>query len=77
MPSVLKNAPQIFHRRIHNILKDLNYCCLVYTHHILVFSNFMEQQEDEVLSITKGFIDYDDQKKLSFKFVNLKCNVDR
>jgi len=37
----------------------------------------MEQQEDEVLSITKGFIDYDDQKKLSFKFVNLKCNVDR
>ena len=33
----LKNAPQIFQRRIDNIFKDLNYCCLVYIDDILVF----------------------------------------
>ena len=33
----VKNAPQIFQRRIDNIFKDLNHCCLVYIDDILVF----------------------------------------
>jgi len=30
MPFGLKNAPLIFQRRMYNIFKDLNQCCLVY-----------------------------------------------
>jgi len=37
-PFGLKNAPQIFQRRIGNIFKDLNDCCLTYIDDILVFS---------------------------------------
>jgi len=29
MPFGLKNAPQIFQRRMDSIFKDLNLCCLV------------------------------------------------
>jgi len=42
MPFGLKNAPQIFRRRMDNILKDLNHCCLVYIDDILVFSKTIE-----------------------------------
>ena len=35
MPFDLKNAPQIFQRRMDNIFKDLNHCCLVYIDDIL------------------------------------------
>ena len=45
MPSCLKNAPQIFQRRIDNIFKDLNHCCLVYSDDILVFSKTIEQHK--------------------------------
>jgi len=38
----LKNALQIFQRRIDNIFKDLNYYCLVYIDDILISSNAME-----------------------------------
>ena len=37
MPFGLKNAPQIFQRRLDNIFKDLNHCSLVYINDILVF----------------------------------------
>jgi len=33
----LKNAPQIFQRRMYNIFKDLNHCYLVYIDDILIF----------------------------------------
>jgi len=42
MPFGLKNAPQILQRRIDNIFKDLNHCCLVYIDDILVFSKIIE-----------------------------------
>jgi len=45
MPFGLKNAPQIFQRRMDNIFKDLNHCCLVYIDDILVFSKTIEQQK--------------------------------
>jgi len=42
MPFGLKNAPQIFQRRMDNIFKDLNHCCLIYIDDILVFSKTIE-----------------------------------
>ena len=42
LPFRLKNAPQIFQRRMDNIFKDLNHCCLVYIDDILVFFKTIE-----------------------------------
>jgi len=42
IPFGLKNAPQIFQRRMGNIFKDLNHCYLVYIDGILVFSKTIE-----------------------------------
>ena len=58
MPFGLKNAPQIFQRRMDNIFKDLNHCCLVYIDDILVFSKTIEQHKDDVLAVTKRCIDH-------------------
>jgi len=59
MPFGLKNAPQIFQRRMDNIFKDLNHCCLVYIDDILVFSKIIKQHKDDVLAVTKRCIDHD------------------
>ena len=48
----LKNAPQIFQRRMNNIFKGLNHCCLVYIDYILIFSKTIEQQKDDALVVT-------------------------
>ena len=53
MPFDLKNAPQIFQRRIDNTFKDLNHCCLVYIDDILVFSKTIKQYKDNVLAVTQ------------------------
>ena len=37
MPFGLKNAPQIFQRRIDSVFKDLNHCCLAYIDDIIIF----------------------------------------
>ena len=58
MPFGLKNAPQIFQRRMDNIFNDLNYCCLVYIDDILVFSKTIEQHKNDVLVVTQRCIDY-------------------
>jgi len=58
MPFGLKNAHQIFQRRIDNIFKDLNHCCLVYIDDILIFSKTIEQHKDDVLAITQRYIDH-------------------
>jgi len=42
MPFGLKNAPQIFQRKMDNIFKDLNHCFLAYIDDILVFSKTIE-----------------------------------
>jgi len=58
MPFSLKNAPQIFQRRMDNIFRDLNYCCLVYIDDIRVFfSKIIEQHKDDVLTLTQRCID--------------------
>ena len=54
----LKNAPQIFQRRMDNIIKDLNYCCLAYINDILVFSKTIEQHKDDVLAVTQRCLDH-------------------
>ena len=54
----LKNAPQIFQRRMDNIFKDLNHCCLVYIDDILIFSKTIEQHKDDVLAIIQRCIDH-------------------
>jgi len=54
----LKNAPQLFQRRMDNIFKDLNHCCLVYMDDILVFSKTIEQHKDDVLAVTQRCIDH-------------------
>ena len=42
MPFGLKNAPQVFQRRMDNIFKNLNHYCLVYIDDILIFSKTIE-----------------------------------
>ena len=59
MPYGLKNVPQIFQRRIDNIFKDLNHCCLVYTDDILGFSKAIKQHKDDVLIVTQICIYHD------------------
>ena len=54
----LKNAPQIFRRRIDNIFKDLNHCCLVYIDDILIFSKTIKQHKDDVLTVTQRCSDH-------------------
>ena len=58
MPFSLKNAPQIFQRRMDNIFKDLNHCCVVYIDDIVVFSKTIEQHKDDVLPIVQEWIDH-------------------
>ena len=58
MPFGLKNAPQIFQRRMDDIFKDLNNYCLVYIDDIVVFSKIIEQHKDDVLAVTKRCIDH-------------------
>jgi len=58
MPFGIKTAPQIFQRRIDNIFKDLNHCCLVYTDDILGFSKAIKQHKDDVLIVTQICIDH-------------------
>ena len=52
----LKNAPQIFQRRMDNIFKDLK-CCLVYIDDILVFNKTFERHKDDMLVVTERCID--------------------
>ena len=54
----LKNAPQIFQRRMDNIFKDLNHCYLVYIDDILIFSKTIEQHKDDVLVVTRRCIQH-------------------
>jgi len=54
----LKNAPQTFQRRMVNIFKDLNYCCLVYIGDILVFFETIKRHENDVLAVTQRCIDH-------------------
>jgi len=54
----LKNAPQIFQRRMDNIFKNLNHCYLVYIDDILVFFKAIEQHKDDVMAITQTCIDH-------------------
>ena len=58
MPVGLKNAPQIFQRRMDNIFKDLNHCYLVYIDDILVFSKTIEHHKENVLAVTQRYIDH-------------------
>jgi len=58
MPFNLKNAPQIFQRRMDNIFKDLNYCCLVYIDDILVFSKTIEQHKDDISAVNQKYTDH-------------------
>lgn len=46
-------------RRMDNIFKDLNHCCLIHIDDILVFSKTIEQHKDDVLAITQRCIDHD------------------
>jgi len=52
----LKNAPQIFQRRMDNIFKDLK-CCLVYIDDILVFNKNFERHKEDMLVVTERCID--------------------
>jgi len=54
----LKNAPQIFQRRMDNIFKDLNHYYLVCIDNILVFFKIIEQHKDDVLAVTQRCIDH-------------------
>ena len=58
MPFGLKNVPQIFQRRMDNIFKDLNHCCLVYVDDILIFSKTIEQHKDDGLAVIQRCIDH-------------------
>jgi len=54
----LKNAPQIFQRRMDNIFKDLNHYYLVYIDDALVFSKTSEQHKDDVIAAIQRCIDH-------------------
>jgi len=53
IPFGLKNAPQIFQRRMDSIFKDLNHYCLVYIVDIFVFSKTIEQHKNDVSAVTQ------------------------
>ena len=54
----LKNAPQIFQRRMINIFNGLNHCCLVYIDYMLAFFKTIKQHKDDVLAVTQRCIDH-------------------
>jgi len=54
----LRNTPQIFQRRMDNIFKDLDHCCLVYIDDIPAFSKTLEQHKDVALAVTQRCINY-------------------
>jgi len=54
----LENARQIFQRRMDNIFKDLNHCCLIYIDDILGFFKTIVQDKDDFLAFTQGCIDH-------------------
>ena len=58
MPFGLKNAPQIFQRKMDNIFKDLNHYYLIYIDDILIFSKIIEQHKEAVLAVTQRCIDH-------------------
>jgi len=58
MPFGPKNAPHIFQRRMDNIFKHFNHCCLVYNDDIFVFSKTIEQHKDDALAVTRRCIDH-------------------
>ena len=58
MPFGLKNAPQIFQRRMDKIFKDLKHCCLVYIDDILIFSKTLEQHMHDLKAITQECINH-------------------
>ena len=78
----LKNTPQIFQRRMDNIFKELNHCCLVYIDDILVFSKTIEQHKGDVLAVTQRCIDHDtifdknkriyDEEEIEFSGLEIK-----
>ena len=83
MPFSLKNASQIFQRKMDSIFKDLNHCCLVYIDDIFVFFKAIEQHKDDILAVTQRCINrsiilgkkkciYAEQK---IKFLGLEIKV--
>ena len=54
----LKNAPQIFQRRMDNIFKGLNYYYLAYIDDVIVFSKTIGQHKDDVLAVAQICIDH-------------------
>ena len=58
MPFGLKNAPQIFQRRMDKIFENLKHCCLVYIDDILIFSKTLEQHMHDLEAITQKCIDH-------------------
>ena len=58
MPFGLKNAPQIFQRRMDNIFRELNHCCLVYIDDILIFSKDLEQHKNDLKAVTQKCIEH-------------------
>ena len=52
------NAPQTFKRRMDNIFKGLNHCCLVYIDDILVFFKTIKQHENDILAVTQRCINH-------------------
>ena len=58
MPFGLKNAPQIFQRRMDNIFRELNHCCLVYIDDILIFSKSLEQHKNDLKAVTQKCINH-------------------
>ena len=45
-------------RRMNNIFKNLNHCCLVYIDDVLAFCKTIEQYKDDILATTKRCIDH-------------------
>lgn len=48
MPFGLKNAPQIFQRRMDNVFKHLYLFCLVYVDDILITSSTPEEHQEHL-----------------------------
>jgi hypothetical protein len=59
MPFRLKNAPQIFQRRMDNIFKSLSNICLVYRDDILIFSKTIEQHKIDIKPVTNKCIEHE------------------
>jgi len=83
MPMGLKNAPQIFQRRMDNIFNDCSDFCLIYADDILIFSSnitdhathllqFIQKRKDDglILSAKKAEI-----AKNQIEFLSLKITL--